>query len=350
MIDFQPIDLTEVSVAPIANPGITKKLLKHLSGDDYILEIDNTSLESFISCDRASLYRLVYSRTSHPSAALIYGQAIHSALEYFYKHGPDVPMMLKAGERELAKLPDDSAEWRNYSAYERTVLGYVKEYKVERFSPIVIDAATNRKAVELPFSDHIGEMQLDKIVSFDRGTLVAGSDQFESVPLYIRTLHIVWTGVIDVIVEDNVGLWAMDHKTSSVIGPSYFEQFNLAQQFVGYVKSASKIIGSPLKGALLNVIAGRKPTATGKSLEFHRRNYPYAQWLLDEWESDIMTLITDFVDRLSTGHFPKRTLWCTGKFGSCPYLPVCQASPETRSYLLHSDSYANNVWNPLNKQ
>jgi len=345
--DLLSIELTGVHTQPAPALGITKKLLKHHQGNEYILEIDNTSLESFLACDRASQYRLVYSRTTHPTAALIYGQAIHSALEYFYKHGPNIPAMLAAGEKELLRLPEDSEEWRNYSALERTVLKYVKEYANEPFEPVRIDA--NTLAVELPFSDHIGEMELNKTLAFDHATLVADSHDLDTLPVFISKLHIVWTGVIDAIVEEQGRLWAMDHKTSSVVGPSYFEQFSLSQQFVGYVRSASKILGKPLNGALLNVIAGRKPTATGKSLEFHRRYYPYPTWLQDEWTSDIMTLIADFVDRLTTGHFPKKTLWCTGKFGTCPYLPVCQSDPDKRSYMLHSDSFANNVWNPLNK-
>lgn len=340
---FIDLELSEVQLHPIVTDP-TKKLLKSLGDNDYALEIDNTSLESFLACDRASLWRLVFSRVAYPSAALIYGQAIHAALEYRYKHGPDLVKMVESGEKELQKLPCDPSEWRNRETLERALSGYLKEYKDDYVKPIKLD---NALAVELQFSNHLGEIKLDCLLGFPASLLV--QDSCEEALLYVRTLHIVWTGIIDVISHQGDSLWVVDHKTTSVLGSRYFESFTLSQQFVGYVYTAAKLLEKEVKGAILNVIAGRKPTPSGKALEFHRRIYPYSAWQLKEWESDILALVADFVDRLKVGYFPKKTLWCVDKFGTCPYLPVCSLAPELRQIMLNSDQYTNNVWNPLNK-
>ena len=338
------LDLSSVQLHPTPNQGVRKKLLTRLNDDDYILHIDNTSLESFLACDLASFYRLVLGRTTYPTPALIYGQAIHSGLEYLYKYGPDLSKMIALGQKELDKLPEDPQEWRNLGAMARTFELYLKEYKQDCISPLLLD---NKPCVELAFKDHVGSVDLNTELKFSHETLVVDGESLENV--YVKTLHIVWTGVIDVISEEMSHLMIVDHKTSSVLGPSYYDQFNLSQQFIGYTRAAKNLLQRPVLGALLNVIAGRKPSKTGVNLEFSRRRYMYPEHLLDEWQDDILTLVGDFVNRLQVGHFPKRTLWCTGKFGTCPYMSACSLAPDLRPTMIYSDSFTDNLWDPLKK-
>ena len=345
MNDLLDIDLADVRLHPKPNEGVRKKLLTRIDkSDDFILHIDNTSLESFLACDLASFYRLVLGRTTYPTPALIYGQAIHAGLEYLYKNGPDLAKMISVGQVEMDKLPEDPQEWRNLNAMAKTFELYLKEYKHDTIKPLVLDS---RPAVELAFKDHLGSVELNSELRFSRETLVVDENELDNV--YVKTLHIVWTGVIDVISEEGDSVMIVDHKTSSVLGNSYFDQFNLSQQFIGYTRAVKNLLNRPVLGALLNVLAGRKPTPTGKSLEFHRRRYIYPEHLLDEWQQDILTLVGDFVNRLQVGHFPKRTLWCTGKFGTCPYMSVCSLAPDLRPTMLYSDSYTDNLWDPLKK-
>ncbi len=345
MLDFS----YDTSLLPPVHPKPTlprKKLLKSLGNDDYLLEIDNTSLESFLACDRASFYRLILGRTSYPTAALTYGQAVHKALEVFYTTGPDVSEMFRQGNEILTAHPVSDAEWRNSDALYKTIQAYVKEYQRERF--VVLSDDSGQPYVERAFSFHLGELRVDKTLDFTSQDLVI--DNLDSSPLYIRTLQITWTGVIDLLIEQNDEVWITDHKTASMIGDSYFKGFELGQQFVGYVWSASRILNRPISGALLNLIGGRKPTKTGVSLELLRRFYPYSSWLTDEWQDDILALVSDFVHRLTSNFFPKRTLWCVNKWGTCQYISVCSSLPEHRPILLASDQFTDLTWNPLDKQ
>jgi hypothetical protein len=255
--------------------------------------------------------------------------------------------MLAAGEKVLQKLPPSEGEWRNYNTFEAAIVGYVKRYPSEPFSVLEFNG---EKLVERAFEEHIGEIEVNAELAYEEGQLVARADMTaEPKKVFVRKLHIVWTGVIDLVTEQNGRLAIMDHKTSSIVGPSYYEQFQLSQQFIGYTRVASKLLDQRVDGALLNVIIGRKPTPSGKSLEFARQYYHYADHKLAEWQDDVLTLIADFVDRLKLGYFPKKTLWCTGKFGQCPYLSVCQLEPALRPELLFSDAFTNNTWNPLHK-
>lgn len=341
------LDISLEDTKPVQNLP-RKKLLTHLDGDDYILRMDNTALENFLSCDRAAFYRLILGRTSGGTSALTYGSAIHAALEYYYTHGLDLQAMLRAGEAEFAKSPPEVGEWRNYDTFEAAIKGYLSHYGLHTqhdvFTPVI---HLDQVCVERRFEDHLGEVEINAELPFSRELLVIDSE--DPSPLYIRKLHIVWTGVIDILAHQGEHLWVVDHKTTSIEGPSYYDAFNLSQQFVGYTRAAQKILGVPVSGALLNCIIGRKPTKTGTSLAFSRRYYPYSKWLIDEWQSEILVLVADFVDRLRSGLFPKRTLWCTNKFGTCPYMSVCQMEPEHRLMMLNSSNYTNYVWDPLKK-
>lgn len=343
--------LSDLTLPSIPDSGLPrKKLLVHFSGDDYILRIDNTSLESFAACDRAAFYRLLLGRTTQNSAAIAYGQAIHSALEILYRDGLDFKQMLKAGFQELSKHPTSDGEWRNPEAFEKAIRAYVKHYKLDSdpdfFQLHTFDGAP---AVELRFADELGQFTLDSSLPFSRGLLVQEFDDNDNDPLFISKLYIEWTGVMDLLVSQNGQNWIVDHKTTSIEGPSYYDGFELSQQFIGYARAAQKLLGQPVEGALLNAIIGRKPTKTGKSLDFARRFYRYPTYLHDEWQHDVLNLIDDFVHRLKEAYFPKRTLWCVNKFSTCPYLSVCKLPAGQREVLLQTSNYSNYTWDPTKK-
>ena len=345
MID--PLSLIEELPTPKSELP-RKRLLEHLSGDEYVLKIDNSSLENFAACDRASFYRLILGRTSAGSSALTYGKAIHAALEVLYRDGFDLPRMLSAGAAVFALDPPGEGEWRTYTTFQQAILGYCNHYGIDEVTGDAFEVQTDKDGapyVEAKFEDHIGEIQLDCELPFVGEQIVAGSDSQE--PVHVSKLQIVWTGMIDLIARHHDRVGIMDHKTTSVEGPSYYDSFNMSQQFIGYIRSARKLTQLDVQGALLNVIIGRKPSKTGTSLDFSRRWYSYPEHLINEWQDDVLSLIEDFVERLKSGYFPKRTLWCTNKFGTCPFMNVCTLPSEHRDMMLHTSAYSTYTWNPL---
>lgn len=346
MID--PLDLlADISLPPERPQLPRKRLLEHLADDEYILRIDNSSLENFAACDRASFYRLIIGKTSAGSSALTYGKAIHAALEIFYRDGYDISRMLAAGAKQFELDPPDLGEWRTYQTFEKAIVTYCRHYGLsevssDSFIPLTLNGAP---AVEAKFEDHLGEVTINAELPFSREQLVV--DATEAGPFFVSKLHIVWTGMVDVIAHQEPNNWIVDHKTTSVEGPSYYDSFNMSQQFIGYVRSTRKLTQQPINGALLNVIIGRKPTKTGTNLDFSRRFYVYPEHLVAEWQDDVLSLIEDFVERLKSGYFPKRTLWCTNKFGTCPFMDVCTLPEEHRNMMLDTSKYTTYTWNPL---
>ena len=142
----------------------------------------------------------------------------------------------------------------------------------------------------------------------------------------------------------------IDHKTTSMGGDTFFDDFTLSQQTVGYAWAASQLAGTPVTEFLLNALMIRKPTRTGKGIEFERRSFFYPQYMQDEWKTDVLASVESFVFSMLHGSFPKYTKWCMGKYGSCQYHSVCSSPPQARDFVLSTDMFSNVSWSPLNEK
>jgi hypothetical protein len=304
-----------------------------LGNNDYELHVDNTSKELFETCARAAEYYSVYRREGvGERAALFRGSVIHEALgirkrSNFLNPNFEKEQIAHIITRYLDKDfgPD---EWRTAEHAVDTIILYNKQWPIASEPYTLLQGTT-----ELPFKILLGKAELNSEITTHAGTF------------HVRNVYIYWTGIIDAIVNYGQTL-VMDHKTTSILGPQFFDDFVLSSQMNGYVWSARKL-GYPAVGLLLDAIAGRKPTKTGVAHEYQRNRYYYEEQHLAEWEKDTFTLITDFLEHLCRGYFPKSPKWCFGKFGRCQYWDICSSIPDRRMGLIQSDLYKPVTWSAL---
>jgi hypothetical protein len=299
--------------------------------DVYEMEVDNSSKELFETCARAADYYTRQRRTLRADRpSLNFGHIIHAAL---------VPRKLNEEnwQEKQEKIIIDYYnsysppinEWRTADRALDAIREYNKSYPITE-EPFKVIANT----VELPFRIKLGEADLGAMVTTHAGTF------------YVKRVVIFWTGKIDGIVDYGVNL-ILDHKTTSIIGSQFYDDFVLSSQMHGYTW-AGRHLGYPVEGLLLDVLALRKPSRTGTPTEFQRQRYFYTEQHLAEWEKDTFTLITDFLEHLCRDYFPKSPKWCFGKYGRCQYWDVCTQIPEQRNAMLLSDLYQPVTWSPLN--
>lgn len=304
--------------------------------DVYDFNIDNTSLEQFQTCPRKAFNYIVLRREAPPSAALAFGGAIHEGLETWYKTNDKRLALTNLLDYYNANLVTD--QWRNPEHACNVLLRYIEHYTLlgDDYTPV-------ENGVELPFRIPVGQIPVNSTVPYKRCDI---TDQPGDDHVYISAINIHWTGKIDMIIQPP---FIVDHKTTSIVGPTFFDNFRLSQQMLGYIWACNKL-GYERNVLALNAIALRKPTKTGKSVEFLRETFVYRPDQIDEWESDVFTYIADFFSALTTGYFAKAPVWCHGKYGTCPYFDVCSVHPRMREGLLNSPAYSNVSWTPLNKQ
>jgi len=331
-----------------------KKLFTHLHDNDYQLNIDWSTLESFLSCDRAAEWKLVFGRTSKSRGALTYGAAIHAGLEVAARRtaGDDDTTVLRqalaATEIPFIESPPSISEWRNYESACKTVTKYLEHYKGEAMQVLEHEGSP---LVEVGFSLPLGVIPLKSTLQYDGETLVKnqqGCHPDNKLPLFIENLHINWTGIIDKVVSLHGKTWVLDHKTTSMFGPDYFDDFELSTQPIGYSWAMEKVLGRQVDGYIIDVLVGGKPLVKGgQRIEFHRHFYDRAQWKLDEWPKNTLQLVSDLVHNLTRGYFPQKTSHCRGKYGKCQYFDTCNLPPQQRLMYLFSDSYEDFTWSPI---
>ncbi len=317
--------------------------------------IDNSSLERFQTCPRSAENYIIQRRESNsPRRPLDFGAAIHEGLASFMR-GDSIEAALEHLHNRLDSCqPCSPTEWRTAENAEKLLCGWVEAHAPFRFRPVINDGQV---VVETPFDIVIAELPIDGLFPCPPSLLFGsessygelGLDLSEPPATYCSTVIVHWTGRIDAIVthDDHPGVWVLDHKTTSIGGPTYYSQFNLSQQMLGYCYAAKKIFGIEPAGLLLDTLFNRQPTKTGKSQEFNITPFPYESYQYDEWVDDVRHFVADFIANLLRGFFPKSTAWCFGKYGACPYHTACTLPPAERQMLLASPSFRNVTWNPL---
>lgn len=316
-----------------------------LDGDTLL--IDNSSLEHFTTCPRSAYYSICRRlRPTGERTALTFGGIIHKILEARYRAQTSLhaatdqttAVMMATAEREFANWSPPEDDHRTYSTAVELIRKYQETYPFEQFE--VVRTPDGAPMVEVPFAIPLGEIAVEP--SDLTGTL----DKYKGP----TTVKVVWTGRIDLayLSTNGGGLYVMDHKTTSIMGPSYFTQFEISSQLYGYAWAVEQLVSTPVTGVVLNALGIRKPTKTGKALEFQRQLIPILRGLLDEWKTNTLYIIADFVEMCRRGYLPKHTSWCVGKFGECPFRKVCTLeTDEQREVMLGSGEYAENKWSPL---
>lgn len=344
-----PIDYRQKT----SNLGPVRKLFKWREDGDLDLHFDWSSLECFLTCNRSALWKLVHSRIAKPGIALTFGGAIHAALEVYYKlrDSPDKSKVLELCRKAIDNIYKDYSldyfnEYRTPDYCYECFLKYIQHYNQEHLVPVEADG---KLLIEFSFVLDLAELSIPSSVfhTYGLGTLTDDKTKESSASGDIK-VHVKWTGICDMIANINGENWVIDHKTTSILLNDFFDGFNLSMQPIGYVNAARlAFLHLNIIGFMANILACRRPTKTGKNFEPHRSFHRYEEFHFEEWKNDAINLISEFIYNLVKNSWPKKTTWCVGKFGKCPYLDVCSLPPAHRIHLLNSDQYVNNTWKPV---
>lgn len=295
--------------------------------------IDNSTLEKLQCCPREMEYSAMRKRIgAGVKPSLNFGSAIHSALEHRYKEykneSPDI-FLEEAQAKLLSEYfdlnPNPIDDFRNTNWAIELMKMYNQKYNVEPFN-LLVDKA-GKTMVELSFALPLVE---------------------------INKIPIIYSGRIDLPVMWDNQLIIIDHKTTSMLGPQYFEEFKMSAQPLGYAWAFEQLTGQKVAGYGINAIRVRsipaKPKAGIASWwdETFQRDKTYIRpRQLEEWKNNVIHLIEEFFWHISKDYLPMKTKWCVGKYGRCQYFDVCSLPQESRALMLESNNFTANTWSPL---
>lgn len=285
--------------------------------------LDSTMLASFKRCPQ--LYKREYLehwKSKFPSVDLHAGKAFAEGLEKtrraFWEDGRPPGEAIAAGLSALESLYGDFDSGDSAKSKER-MLGalefYFKNYPLGEDPAVPADLGGGKRAIEFSFA----------------------------LPLPINHptsgKPILYCGRQDAVVEFAGGLYGMDEKTTTSLGPGWGKKWDLKSQFMGY-SWANQQAGLETQGTVVRGVSILKT-----KYETQQALVPHPRWLIDRWLEQTVKLIQRMIESW------KESDWaytfddaCVAYKGGCKFSRVC-GSPNPEEWL--PMQFEKRVWNPL---
>lgn len=364
-LDIPTIPMSDVQVheppQPIVRPR--RELLTPLSEpDEFLLVIDNSSIETFTTCPTYAMYHLVYAKEAHArNAALTFGGAVHVGMECIEEREnkewqmPDKKYQIwtetdtaQAVLRYFTENPTPPDEYRTPTC----ALEVLAHYRVRKTFPDYqwkVLSDNNGLLVERPFELPLGVLEVNETIQLPTW----------DAPRLVKRIHVAWSGRIDLVVESNLRNRIADNKTTSIAGDQFVQDFQLNNATIGYLWAGRQLWPElDLDGFVLNAAHLKKhkpgtplmlkgPRGGEPPLNFFRAYFDYTPERVKQWAENALVLVEDFVHCMVRNFYPMHTKWCFAKYGKCQYHDVCTIDdPIVRLRMLQSDAFKNVTWNP----
>ncbi|MDE2104196.1 MAG: PD-(D/E)XK nuclease family protein [Patescibacteria group bacterium] len=315
-----------------------------LPGTNIRYAFDSTVLGALKTCPR--LYQYLYvDFWGHPgeSVHLRFGQEYHQALQDYDKSRAlgiphedaihDVVRELILRTSEWVVDEDTKAgRYKNRKTLVQAVINYLDEHRDDPAQTYIMQ--DGKPAVELSFRFEL-----------DWGPQAGARAENEENSLPDQPYLLC--GHLDRVVTFSDNLFVMDHKTTtSTPGPYYFDQWSPSNQMTLYSIAAQVILGSPVKGVIINaaqLLLEPPYTKFVRGMTFRTADQQ------EEWLNDLRHWLSLAEAYATEGYFPMNDTACD-KFGGCRFREVCSKSPQVRERFLESDFTKlseDDQWNPL---
>jgi hypothetical protein len=321
--------------------------------DDYIIELDYSSMSEIIRCHRAGENVLIRGREANRDrAATDFGTLFHK-LEETRRRAGGLTDEAKVKQTEsivshFISHPVPPSDHRTADRMVSVIKLYNEKYALDGTEKKIFHDAAG-PFIERPFKVELATVEVNDYLPYNKNTLLGQGSELDAVGLFVRNLHIFYTGRIDCVLEEASNLWVWDDKTTSRGGREFSEAFRLSLQTRGYAWALQKIAQRPVLGCIVNAVIVRPLTKTGTGTEFNRMNYFYSQDSLAEWEDNAKAIVTDFVAMLQRGFFPQYARSFISPCMHCDFSDNCALPRDQRAADLASDLYRDVVWNPMNE-
>lgn len=360
------IDLQQQAAAPVANLP-RRRLLRSCGNDDYIFETDYSNISTYLSCPKQYENAVVLGREGlYDTSATSFGDLFHRCEELRLRADPrDEPAWTTVYAKQHALVQEHFSTFRPAPTDHRTadrmiavLAAYNQRYAGDCWPQLVL-TIDDETLIERPFSYDLCTIAVNAVVPYSPETLVIDSDQHpeccltigpDSRPgLFIRNIHVRYTGKIDLALQENGGLWVVDHKTTSMGGEAFFNSFRTSLQTRGYTAAASRILNLPFLGCIVNAVVIRKPSKTGTPTEFIRQPYFYSPDSQDEAIEAMKTHTAGIVSMLTVGNFPQAATSFKSPCDWCDYNDNCSLPRDQRLADLQSPLFRDKTWNPAHE-
>lgn len=287
---------------------------------------DSSMVSAALSCERQFWWH--YMRALVPKAEsihLIAGGAFASGIEAyrhaFYARGCDHTASMTAAFRAVVKSWGDYEPPFETNKARHRVLEALDIYFTEWWPAATDTLQPHRRADGTPSIEFSFAIPLPDCEHPATGE-----------PLF-------YVGRLDMLGIYNKQLFVVDEKTTSQMGASWVQNWDLRGQFTGYIWAVKTLLNLPVVGAVIRGVAFRKHDLDHAEVITYRAAYQVDEWL---------RRTTAVIRRLATAYregywLPNYDSACT-QYGGCSYLTLCtKGDPEPWA----AADYVENRWDPL---
>lgn len=255
---------------------------------------DNSTISCFQTCRRK--YYFQYIRHLRPivkGTPLIFGGAVHDALDCYYKGVDREKSAVEAIKlfKSIYTTPEGDT-LRTVENGVKMLVWYFTKYKGEPFT-----------VVGKP----------------EEGFVFFCGD-------------ILYGGRLDLPVEWDGQLWIMEHKTTTRLGGSYFDQFELDKQMTGYIIALEEYSGRKCSGCIINAMEPwkevKRVSAKTKQPEDHflRKPLTKSKELKERFRYNVQAIVRDIKWCEANNEFQEaeKKEACFYYNRNCPFLQLCQ--------------------------
>jgi len=244
-----------------------------------------------------------------PAGALAFGGAIGKALDSWYVD-KDVDKAVAVFKKEFVEDPEDAK--RTHVMGEWILRNYHQQYQ---------DQPWELLHTEMTFE----------------------------IPLPNGNTHVC---KVDKVIKETMTkrVWGVDHKTTSQLGPTFFNMAEPNMQFTGYAYGLVQKGYNPA-GMYVDAILVAKgllpgPTKSAYLTPTMRKDIYYKQEHYDEWLTMVQKVQADIKQCEETGVWNPNWTSCVTKYGDCEFRRVCKEEQCLRQRILDAD-YIIEFWDPM---
>lgn len=325
-------------VAKPAGTAVKEMLTVVRDGKQTLVRINSSSLSILQTCARKAFYLLDQGyRAKTQSPPLVFGSAIHKALEVFYGH----PRAERSLPRDFADYAETLAHGHNppekHFLYD-AILAFVEAAQPLRDLPdtdkrsLVSGVWTLTHYFKTYFTDAY------TIYRDERGPFI---ERTFSLPLLEGKLcRVELFGTIDFALKNEATGEVLigDHKTSSQMGMDFLNRIKPNHQYTGYMIGAREVFGINSENFLVNGIQvkARPTTSRGGPPTFTRQITRRTEADFEEFRKAVAWSAASFLEWQETGNWPLGNVDACSSFGGCGFLEVCSAPNELRNNILEA--------------
>lgn len=309
--------------------------------EKQLVEVNNSSLSLLLACGRKSNY--ILKRKLHAdsaSPALVFGSAIHAALEVFYSvphEHRSIPENFFAHWEDIAfgQLSPNDPSLGDHFIYK----ALAKFIEANASLAVLADAdkhstSTGVWLLKEYFETYINDqyvVYVDEKGPFTERTV-------EHVVYEDDKLIIKLFGTIDVVLKDlhTKQILPADHKTSSQLGTDFFNRLKPNHQYTGYLLLCREALGLDTNFFLVNALQKktRPKTARGLPPHFARQITSRDEQDFSEFKNTLIWAVKNYLTWDESDFWPMGQVNECAAWGGCQFLDVCAAPTELRENML----------------